>query len=108
VRASAAPEVIRVRLQRLKGRYVRVTHGGGAVPGVTVAITDSNGEVQLLQTDAEGFAHFSELESGGDAVMALTLEGFVSQRARVNRDFKNGPLLFELALIPVCTPMQVH
>jgi hypothetical protein len=107
-RASAPPEVTRVHLQRLKGRYVRVTHGGGALPGVTVAITDSNGEAQLLQTDTDGFAHFAELKSGGDAVMELALEGFISQRARVNGDFKNGPLLFELAIVPVCTPMQVH
>ena len=99
---------VRVVLTRVAGRYVRVTHGGTAVPGVMVAVTDSDGTAQVITTDENGVAEFRQLSASGDATIETSLVGFTRQRARIGPEFKNGPVVFEMAIEPVCTPMKVH
>jgi hypothetical protein len=108
VDASERPERVRVVMRHREGRYVRVTHGGAPIPGVIVTITDSGGELREFRTVDDGVAQYPELTGDGEAVFEVALAGFVSQRARLSRDRKNGPLVFELSILPVCTPMQIE
>jgi|GEM_PF-4457125 len=106
--ASEDSKPVRIPLRRLAGRYVRVTHNGWPIPGATVMITSSGSTIQKLETDHDGFARFAELSGSGDAVFEISLAGFFTQRASIGREYKNGPLLFDLSVVPVCKPIQVE
>ena len=104
--ASETPQLVRIDLHRTQGRYVRVTAGGEPIPGATVTITESGGTSQVLETDTNGFAHHAELRGTGEAFFEVSFAAFVPQRARVGADYKNGPVLFEMELEPICTPVR--
>jgi hypothetical protein len=106
--ASDRPQTVRIVLHRARGRYVQVKHGGWPIPGVTVNITDSGGESRVVTTNGEGVATYSELSGEREATFDVSLDGFVSQKATLSHEHKNGPLLFELTIVPVCTPMRVR
>jgi hypothetical protein len=108
VDASETPQRVRVVMRQREGRYVRVTHGGEPIPGVIVTITDSGGDRRTFRTEHDGVALYPELTGDGEAVFEVTLQGFVSQRAQLARDRKNGPLLFDLTILPVCAPMRIE
>lgn len=89
-------------------RYVRVMHRGSPVPGVPVKIIDSRGQPQNIETDEDGFARYPELTGSDEAEIEISLAGFAPQRASIGPDYKNGPQLFELSLLPVCKGISVY
>jgi hypothetical protein len=108
VDASERPRRVRIIMRHREGRYVRVTLSGAPIPGVIVTITDSDGKPQKFQTDHDGVARHPPLTGDREAIFEVALGGFVSQRAHLPHDRKNGPVLFEMSLIPVCTPMRIQ
>jgi len=99
---------IRIELTRIAGRYVRVTHRGSELPGVMVIVTDSDGIVQNTTTNENGMAEYAHLKAPGEATIDISLVGFTRQRARIGPDFKNGPIIFDMPIEPVCARMVVH
>jgi hypothetical protein len=99
---------VRIELNRIAGRHVRVMHRGSELPGVIVIVTDSDGTTQTIITDDNGLAEYGHLKASGQATIAISLTGFTPQRALIGPDLKNGPLIFDMPIEPVCTPMVVH
>lgn len=110
VTTSATRErpVVRIELSRIAGRYVRVMHRGSELPGVMVIVTDSDGTAQTVTTAENGIAEYGHLKASGEATIDISLAGFTPQRARIGPDFKNGPIIFDIPIEPVCKPMVVH
>jgi hypothetical protein len=106
--ASEEPRLLRIVVGHpAEGRYIRVTHRGSAIPGLSVKITDGGRPPQTVTTDQDGVARYPELTGSGEAVVDIFLAGFRREHARIDREHKNGPMLFDLTLLPVCEPMRV-
>ncbi len=101
-RVSTSDGAKAIHLARAPGRYVLVRNGSESISGASVLITDANGQVQQMDTDQDGFAHYSILTADGAAMFEVELPGFITHRVRISRERKNGPVLIELPLSLMC------
>jgi hypothetical protein len=98
--AEEEPQTKRIVMKCAEGRYARVTLDGYPVPGATVIVGEANEFPWAQGTDDDGLVVYPELHGEGESFMATSLDGFVPQRTLLRGSDRNGPIRFELTVIP--------